>query len=150
MESIIAKSSTRVATHTNKNVNRVILKDTVSELEKVGFDSQKINNRLQELDREWDIERAIEANAASLALIGLALGATLNKKWFILPTVVAGFLLQHAVQGWCPPIPILRRLGFRTPREIENERAILIARRGDFEKIKNVSSNEALNRMNDQ
>ncbi|WP_111420331.1 efflux transporter outer membrane subunit, partial [Rhodoplanes roseus] len=27
------------------------------------------------------------------------------------------FLFQHAIQGWCPPVPILRRLGFRTELE---------------------------------
>jgi hypothetical protein len=31
----------------------------------------------------------------------------------ILPALVTAFLFQHAVQGWCPPVPILRRLGFR-------------------------------------
>jgi hypothetical protein len=29
------------------------------------------------------------------------------------------------VQGWCPPIPILRRLAFRTTYEIEEERQAL-------------------------
>jgi len=45
---------------------------------------------------------------------------------------VTAFLLQHAVQGWCPPLPVLRRLGFRTAREIEVERNALKALRGDF------------------
>ena len=49
---------------------------------------------------------------------------------------MTGFLFQHAVQGWCPPIPILRRLGFRTSYEIEEERAALKALRGDFENSK--------------
>jgi hypothetical protein len=33
--------------------------------------------------------------------------------------------MQHALQGWCPPVPILRRLGFRTAREIFEERLAL-------------------------
>ena len=41
-------------------------------------------------------------------------------------------LFQHAVQGWCPPIPLLRRLGIRTSREIEIERVALKILRGDF------------------
>jgi hypothetical protein len=40
--------------------------------------------------------------------------------------IVQGFFLQHAIQGWCPPLPVLRRLGFRTVQEIEEERAILM------------------------
>jgi len=49
---------------------------------------------------------------------------------------VGGFLLQHGVQGWCPPLGILRRLGVRTPREIEAERYALKSIRGDFDGIK--------------
>jgi hypothetical protein len=43
--------------------------------------------------------------------------------------------LQHAVQGWCPPIPVLRRFGFRTADEINRERYALKALRGDFDGI---------------
>jgi hypothetical protein len=56
-----------------------------------------------------------------------------------------GFLLQHAVQGWCPPLPLLRRLGVRTADEINEERYALKALRGDFvdaDKVGN-SSNAA-------
>jgi len=93
---------------------------------------EAMNRRLEELDREWDIERILEANASSLVLLGLGLGAFVDRRWFILPTVVAGFLLQHAVQGWCPPVPLLRRLGVRTQTEIDYERYTLKALRGDF------------------
>ena len=55
---------------------------------------QYIEERLAELDREWDIERCLEATAASFSLIGMTLGATVNRKWFALPAVVAAFLLQ--------------------------------------------------------
>jgi hypothetical protein len=91
-----------------------------------------INRRLAELDREWDIERTLEANAATVALVGLTLGATVDRKWFLLPAAVAGFLLQHAVQGWCPPVPMFRRLGVRTQSEIDHERYALKLLRGDF------------------
>jgi len=91
-----------------------------------------IERRLAELDREWDIERALEANAATAVLVGVTLGATVDRRLFALPAIVAGFLLQHAVQGWCPPVPIMRRLGFRTQSEIDHERYALKALRGDF------------------
>jgi hypothetical protein len=93
---------------------------------------EAMSRRLEELDREWDIERILEANASSLVLLGLGLGVSVDRRWFILPTVVAGFLLQHAVQGWCPPVPLLRRLGVRTQTEIDYERYTLKALRGDF------------------
>lgn len=39
---------------------------------------------------------------------------------------------MHAVQGCCPPVPLLRRLGLRTREEIERERYALKALMGDF------------------
>jgi hypothetical protein len=92
-----------------------------------------IARRLRELDEEWDIERALEANAATLALTGTALSMTHDRRWAYLPLVVTGFLLQHATQGWCPPVPIMRSFGFRTQGEIERERYALKALRGDFD-----------------
>ena len=94
-----------------------------------------IERRLQELDKEWDIERVLEANASIASLVGLSLGASVDRKWFILPAAVAGFLLQHAVQGWCPPMPVFRRLGIRTASEIDYERYALKAIRGDFREV---------------
>ncbi|MFD1912061.1 hypothetical protein [Halodurantibacterium flavum] len=94
-----------------------------------------IERRLRELDEEWDIERAIEANAATLAMTGTVLSMTHDRRWAFLPLVVTGFLLQHATQGWCPPVPILRSLGFRTAGEIERERYALKAIRGDFKDL---------------
>ena len=92
-----------------------------------------ISRRLRELDREWDIERTLEANAAAITLATLGLGFSTNRKWFYFPAVVSGFLLQHALQGWCPPLPVFRRLGIRTEREINLERTALRILRGDFE-----------------
>ena len=91
-----------------------------------------IDQRLRELDQEWDIERTLETNDSSLALVGLGLGATVNRKFYFMSALVMGFLLQHALQGWCPPVPLFRRLGIRTQSEIEQERYALKALRGDF------------------
>ena len=91
-----------------------------------------IEARLSELDAEWDTERTLETLAASFVLTGTALGATVDRRWLALPAVVSAFLLQHGVQGWCPPLPVIRALGVRTPAEIAAERAALKAARGDF------------------
>ena len=85
-----------------------------------------IKARLKELDKEWDIERTLELNAALVALGGVILGATVNKKWLILPGIVTAFLTQHAIQGWCPPLPLFRMMGIRTQKEIERERHALL------------------------
>ena len=73
------------------------------------------------------MERVLEVNASTLALSGLVLGATVNKKWLLVPCVVLSFLLQHGLQGWCPPLPLLRRLGVRTRGEIDREKYALKA-----------------------
>ena len=93
---------------------------------------EEIPRWLRALDEEWDIERAIEANAAAVSLVGFTFGLLGRSRWFLLPAAVSGFLLQHAVQGWCPPIPVLRRLGFRTSFEVEQERQALKLLRGDY------------------
>jgi hypothetical protein len=116
------KSSTdRIQARTLHDVSRYI-----------GADPVFIDERLRELEREWDVERTLEANAASLALLGLGLGLTVNRKFLLLPIVAATFLLEHAVQGWCPPMSVMRRLGIRTAAEIHEEIIALRILRGDF------------------
>ena len=129
---MISSTVQRVPRNTAEDVNREIRRRTtesVTRLAHAGPDA--IQHRMDELDREWDIERTLEINAATVSLIGLTLGATVSRKWFVLPGLVAAFLLQHAVQGWCPPLPIFRRLGIRTATEIEEERCALRATRSD-------------------
>ena len=94
-----------------------------------------IQQRIDELDREWDMERRLETNASVAVLATTMLGLTISKKWFLLTAAVGAFLLQHAVGGWCPPVPILRRLGTRTRKEIDREKYALKALRGDFKDL---------------
>jgi hypothetical protein len=125
----------RVPTHTDK-ATAEIAETTDRRVRYLSQHREDIPARLKELDEEWDIERAIEFNASALAFSGVALAASSDdKRWLILPAMVTAFLFQHAVQGWCPPVPILRRLGFRTAYEIEEERQALKALRGDFAQV---------------
>lgn len=125
----------RVPAHTSRSVNERLRNETERRVQFYEAHRDQIPSRLKELDEEWDIERAIEANAATLAFAGVALAATGDRRWLILPATVTAFLFQHAVQGWCPPVPVLRRLGFRTSYEIDEERTALQALRGDFEDL---------------
>ncbi len=125
----------RVPQHTPGPINEQIRRQTEQNVARSAADPAAIDRRLAELDREWDIERTLEANAASVSLIGLALGAAVDRRFFLLPGLVAGFLLQHAVQGWCPPVTFFRRRGFRTASEIGQERYALKALRGDFRNV---------------
>ncbi len=132
----IPATQKRVPEHTDKNINDRIRQNTEARVSAFSYAGREaIDKRLEQLDREWDIERAIEANGSVLLLTGLGLGALFSKKWLILPALVGGFCLQHAIQGWCPPIEAFRRMGVRTAREIEEERNALKALRGDFDEI---------------
>ena len=137
---MIPSTVERVPQHTAEHVNERIRRETEERVARIAAAGREaIDRRLSELDHEWDIERTLEANAATASLVGLTLGATVDKKWFIFPAVVAGFLLQHAVQGWCPPLPVFRRYGVRTQSEIDYERYALKSLRGDF---RNLASSE--------
>lgn len=97
-----------------------------------GMPAAETERRIRDLDREWDIERVLETNASVLALGGLLGGLLFNRRFLALPAVVMSFLLWHALRGWCPPVPLFRRMGIRTRREIESERHALKALRGDY------------------
>jgi hypothetical protein len=89
-------------------------------------DDGTIRERIRELDEEWDMERVLETNASALALAGVVLAVTHSRKWLALSAAVTGFLLLHATQGWCPPVPALRRMGVRTRKEIDREKYALL------------------------
>lgn len=129
---LISKTTTRVEDSTASHINERIREDMSARIESYrGADDDRIMERLDELEWEWDMERTLEANASVVILATLALGKTVSKKWYLFPAVVAAFLLQHAVEGWCPPLPVLRRLGVRTAREIEEEKQALLAVLGE-------------------
>jgi len=129
-------SGDRVRDNTPREINETIDAEIA---ETVRFYADKtyyeISERIEELNHEWDIERYIEANAAIFSFIGAVLGLKKNRNWFILTILVSIFLLQHAVQGWCPPVSVFRRFFIRTRKEIEAEKYALKALRGDFEKV---------------
>src|SRR3954469_20159338 len=127
----------RVQAHTAREVNEGIERE--AKLRVVHAATQPasaISRRINQLDDEWDMERWLETNASALAFTGTVLGLLVNKKFFAIPCIVLPFLFQHAVQGWCPPIPVLRRKGVRTRREIDSEKYALKALRGDFSDVK--------------
>lgn len=125
----------RVRAHTDSAVNVEIDQESLDCVRALaGAGAEKIGKHIGELEREWDIERYLQTNASILAVSGVLLGAAVSKKFLVIPGVVFSFFLQHAVQGWCPPVPILRRLGARTRKEINREKYALKAVRGDYDR----------------
>lgn len=133
----------RVRANTSDAINQQIDRETDARVHKFAQETPlEITRRIDELDREWDMERLLETNASALAFTGLALGIAHSKKWLIIPGIVLPFLFQHAVQGWCPPVPLFRRLGVRTRKEIDREKYALKVLRGDFAHVGPVPSAE--------
>jgi hypothetical protein len=126
MADAVPATTTRVSQSTAEDVNR-----RIHNAVRVGANAyaaegpEAIERRLRELDHEWDIERVLEANAAVISLIGLGLGTFIHRRWYALPAFVGTFLLQHAIQGWCPPVPLFRRHGVRTATEIGRQKSAM-------------------------
>lgn len=96
----MSTETARVREHTPPRANKEIDRQIYESVQDYEFRSaREITRRIEELDREWDVERVLEANASTLAFIGLALGVTGNRKWLLIPGLVLPFLFQHAIQG---------------------------------------------------
>ena len=127
MGTMMQSTYDRVRNSTPDSINQKIDQKTQQNIQYYSMQNEMvIKSRIKELDHEWDIERVLALNASLFALSGVILGATVNKKWLILPTVVTIFLAQHAIQGWCPPLPLFRKTGIRSRKEIDHERYSLL------------------------
>ena len=138
---MVPPTSNRVESATSDVVNRKIYQSTIDRLSKTMRISTEersglIASRLEELDHEWDMERLLEFNASSLMILTGFLSVVYTVYWLILTFAIVMFLCQHAVQGWCPPVPIFRSVfGIRTSVEILSEKVALKILRGDFNRL---------------
>ena len=125
---------TRVQEHTPPAINEQIQNQMTAEVRRLAeADNEAITARLRQLDSEWDTDRVMETNEAVAMLLGLLLGATVNRKVFAFSGFVAVTLLMFALLGWNPPAALWRRLRVRTPGEISTERTALRILRRDFQ-----------------
>jgi len=131
----VERSPDRARRHTARSVLRRIDDDTLDHLMEVETKPQTTSGRLEALDREWDVDRTIEAEAATMGLIGLALGTFVRPALLALPATVGAAVFLFGSRGIYPLLPIFRRLGIRTAREIERERYAVKALRGDFDAL---------------
>lgn len=68
----------RVRNRTSDQVNRNIDQKIAEQVQQYASQPAAIAQRLQELEREWDTERVLVANASVLAFTGLMLGLFVN------------------------------------------------------------------------
>lgn len=124
----------RVRMNTSREVNDAISDRTLENMRNCReLNKEELSERIDELDMEWDIERCLETSAAAItlgiSLVGLVRG---KRGCFLLSGLVSGFLMTHALEGCCPPLPILRKWGIRTSSEINEEKHYLKYLRGDY------------------
>ena len=136
LESKLEQRIDRVREHTAPEVNRRLDDMAEASIERtVAAGRDSIVRRLAQLDSEWDVDRALMMNFAIAGGISFLTGlrryttsppfAPRRKGFLYFFTAQLGFLALHAAAGWCPPVVVFRRLGFRTKTEIETERAVL-------------------------
>lgn len=132
-----AATATRVQRNTPAWLNDRIHGETAQAvaLTQLGEPNGSLSLRLRALRREWDVERGIETEAPLMIMAGAALGAFVDRRLLAIPAVAASMLLLHSFQGWYPLLPVFRRLGIRTTREIADEAYALKRQRGDFDQI---------------
>lgn len=143
---MIANTATSVAQNSASQANAKIQHDMENRIAAFRGEGNGtlITKRLEALNAEWDVERTLQTNFATLSLVGLSLATQVDKKWFFLALGVPAFMVQHALQGWCPPLPVLRKLGIRSAREISDERFALKAIRGDFDEAAQTRTADAI------
>lgn len=122
----LPSTQSKVNNATPDHINQKIERETEARINTFKRkDPEAVKQRISELEREWDTECVLEVNMASLALASSIMALTVNKKWAYFSGAVSVFMLQHALQGWCPPLPLIRRMGVRTMSEINLEKQAL-------------------------
>ncbi len=151
MKNILPSTTQRVATYTNPDVNEMIRNNTIDNLASLeDAEEEALTRRIQNLNNEWDMERFVEARAALCVMTTSLFGLSKNKYWSFLTMVAGTFLLQHALIGWCPTAPIMRKMGIRTAEEINQEKMALKMLRKDFAHVKAKDAEELLQAVEKQ
>lgn len=145
LKNILPATSHRVATYTNPEINEMIRNNTLENLLCLEDASEEeLTRRIRHLNSEWDTERFEEAKAA-VCVMGCSLfGIAKNKYWSFLTLIAGTFLLQHALLGWCPSTPVIRKMGIRTAEEINQEKAVIKMLRKDYAHAKSSDAAELL------
>lgn len=117
----------KVRQMTPRSVNEKIDRQMLQRVEEISAQGpEAIKGRLQELEKEWDLDKVLMLNFSVLVFAQL-LAARKDKRWLWGPIIQTPFMAMHAVLGWCPPSLWFRPMGFRTDKEIQSEREELMA-----------------------
>lgn len=125
----------RVRANTWHEVNERLDAQAAARIHSGASGRKDLSSEIAQLEGEWDFERVMEAEAATMGLMGIALAVFIDRRFLFLPGFVAAMGLLHALQGWYPLMPIFRRIGIRSQDEIDRERYAMKALRGDFDAV---------------
>lgn len=136
-KNILPATSQRVAAYTSPGINEMIRDSTLENLKCLeNAEEAELSRRIRSLNAEWDMERFVEAEAAACVIGCSLLGMSKRKFWSLLTLIAGTFLLQHALLGWCPTAPVMRKMGIRAAEEISQEKTVLKLLRRDFADVK--------------
>lgn len=122
----LPSTQSKVNDHTPDHINQQIERETEASVNYYKRQGEsEIRTRINELDHEWDTERLMKVNMASVAAVSALLAVRSNRKWALLAGASSAAIIQHALQGWTPAIVIFRKLGVRTVDEINREKKAL-------------------------
>lgn len=91
--------------------------------------------RISALNREWEMERVLTLCVGAASIASMLAARRGGRSLWAVPVAGGAMLMQQALTGGSLLVPLLRRLGFRTRKEIELEKYALKSLRGDFRRI---------------
>ncbi len=117
----------KVRQMTPRTINEKIDRRMLQRVEEISAEGpEAIKARLQELEKEWDLDKVLMLNFAVLVFAQLV-AARKDRRWLWGPLIQTPFMAMHSIMGWCPPSLWFRPMGFRTDKEIQSEREELLA-----------------------
>ena len=93
------------------------------------------SQRLEELESEWEVERALTAVIGVGSLAATAWARRQGGLAWLIPAMGGLVLIEQALTGGSALLALLRRAGLRTRREIDVEMYAIKGLRGDFLRI---------------
>jgi hypothetical protein len=116
----------RVRHHTSSRVRARLGRERRANIaDTIAAGPEAIVDRLDALGREWNIDRVLMVALGLAGNLAHELERRVDRRFGWIVRAQLAFVGLYAATGWAPPVPVLRRLGFRTQQEIDAERLAL-------------------------
>ncbi|MDQ3002014.1 MAG: hypothetical protein M3Y08_12240 [Fibrobacterota bacterium] len=98
-----------------------------------------LTERIGSLEEEWDMAKFVTVSLAGMGLFGLVMGLFGSRVWRVLTWISLPLLFLYGQEKWRPSEGMLKSLGLRSRRDIDEEKYALKALRGDFQQVDSAS-----------